>query len=259
MIANVEMSAVPMSTGRLLRAYWTEAKYECIRLLRSPAFAGPFLGLPVLLYLLFGVLLYGDALAKDPKGALFLFMGFTIFGVLGPGMFGFGISVATEREKGLFALKRALPMPPGASLLSKLAMSMLFVAIIMATMVAALPLGHLKLAGGQLAALSVVCILGSAPFGAIGLFVGTWASAKAAPALVNLAYLPMIYLSGFLIPLKHMEWLERWSPAFHLHQLALHAMGVPNAGWQPLVHVAVLATVTVVLTWLAVRRLARVG
>ena len=260
MIANGEVSAVPMSTGRLLGAYLTEAKYECIRMLRSPAFAGPFLGLPVLLYLLFGVLLYGDALAKDQKAALFLFMGFTIFGVLGPGMFGFGISVATEREKGLFALKRALPMPPAASLLSKLAMSMLFVAIIMATMVAALPLGHLKLAAGQLVGLSAVCILGSAPFGAIGLFVGTWASAKAAPALVNLAYLPMIYLSGFLIPMpKSMERIERFSPAFHLHQLALHAIGAPNAGWMPLVHVAVLASVTVALTWLAVRRLARVG
>jgi ABC-2 type transport system permease protein len=142
-------------------------------------------------------------------------------------------------------------------------MSMLFVAIIMATMVAALPLGHLKLTVGQLAGLSAVCILGSAPFGAIGLFVGTWASAKAAPALVNLLYLPMIYLSGFLIPMpKSMEWIERWSPAFHLHQLALRAigaMGPPNAGWNPLVHVAVLACVTVVLTWLAVRRLARVG
>ena len=264
MTASLEVSAVPMSTGRLLRAYGTEAKYECIRLLRSPAFAGPFLGLPVLLYLLFGVLLYGDALAKDPKGALFLFLGFTIFGVLGPGMFGFGISVATEREKGLFALKRALPMPPGASLLAKLAMSMLFVAIIMATMVAALPLGHLKLGAGQLAALSVVCILGSAPFAALGLFVGTWASAKAAPALVNLLYLPMIYLSGFLIPMpKSMERIERFSPAFHLHQLALRAVGAskaaPNAGWMPWVHVVVLATVTLVFTWLAVRRLARVG
>jgi ABC-2 type transport system permease protein len=139
-------------------------------------------------------------------------------------------------------------------------MSMLFVAIIMATMIAALPLGHLKLEAGQLAALSAVCILGSAPFGAIGLFVGTWASAKAAPALVNLAYLPMIYLSGFLIPMpKSMERIERFSPAFHLHQLALHAIGAPNAGWQALVHVAVLACVTVLLTWLAVRRLARVG
>jgi ABC-2 type transport system permease protein len=248
-----------MSTRRLLHAYLTEAKYECLRLLRSPAFAGPFLGLPVLLYLLFGVLLFGDALGKDPKAALFLFMGFATFGVMGPGMFGFGITIATERERGLFALKRALPMPPAAALLAKLAMSILFVAIIMVTMVAAEPLGHLKLTAAQLAGMSAVNILGAAPFGAIGLFIGTWASAKAAPALVNLLYLPMIYLSGFLIPMpKSLEWIERLSPAFHLHQLALRAIGAPNVGL-PLAHVAVLAAVTVVLTALAVRRLARVG
>lgn len=259
MTANLEDPGVTMSTRRLLRAYLTEAKYECIRMLRSPAFAGPFLGLPVLLYLLFGVLLFGDALSKDPKAALFLFMGFATFGVMGPGMFGFGITIATERERGLFALKRAMPMPPAASLLAKLAMSILFVAIIMVTMVAAVPLGHLKLTAGQLVGLSVVNILGAAPFGAIGLFIGTWASAKSAPALVNLLYLPMIYLSGFLIPMpKSLEWIERFSPAFHLHQLALRSIGAPNLG-APLAHVAVLAAVTVTLTALAVRRLARVG
>jgi ABC-2 type transport system permease protein len=259
MTANLEDPVVPMSNGRLLRAYLTEAKYECIRMLRSPAFAGPFLGLPVALYLLFGVLLFGDALRKDPKGELFIFLGFAIFGVMGPGMFGFGITVATERERGLFALKRALPMPTGASLLAKLAMSIMFVAIIMVTMAAAMPLGHLKMTAGQILGLSVVNVLGAAPFAAIGLFVGTWASAKAAPALVNLLYLPMIYLSGFLIPMpKSMEWIERFSPAFHLHQLALRAIGAPSVG-APLAHVAVLATVTAVLTALAVRRLARVG
>ncbi len=248
-----------MTRGRLLNAYLTEAKYESIRMLRSPAFGGPFLGLPVLLYLLFGVFLYGDALSKDPKNALFLFLGFATFGVMGPGMFGFGVTVATERERGLFALKRALPMPTGASLFSKLAMSMLFVAIIMASMVAAEPLGHLKLGAGQLAALCVVNILGAAPFGAIGLFVGTWASAKAAPALVNLLYLPMIYLSNFLIPLpKSVAWIATFSPAYHLHQLSLRSIGAPNQG-EALIHVAVLAAITVALTALAVRRLARVG
>ncbi len=252
-------SGATMSTRRLLRAYLTEAKYESIRMLRSPAFAGPFLGLPVLLYLLFGVLLFGDALSKSPKDALFIFIGFTVFGVMGPGMFGFGVSIAAEREHGLFTLKRALPMPPAASLLAKLAMSMTFVAIIMGTMIAAEPLGHLKLTAGQLIGMSVACILGAAPFGAIGLFIGTWASAKAAPALVNVLYLPMIYLSNFLIPLpKSVGWIADFSPASHLHQLVLRAIGEPSSG-HPLIHLAVLAWVTIVLTWLAVRRLARVG
>jgi ABC-2 type transport system permease protein len=253
------MNVTTMSTGRLLRAYWTEARYESVRMLRSPGFAGPFLALPVLLYLLFGVLLYGDAMAKDPNAKLFVFLGFAIFGAMGPGMFGFGVTVAMEREQGLLLLKRAMPCPPAASLLAKMAMSMLFVAIVMATMIAAMPLGHLSLSAGQLASLSAVNILGAAPFCAIGLLIGTWASAKSAPAFVNLLYLPMIYLSGFLFPLpKSVEWIETGSPAFHLTQLARSAIGAQSEG-AALVHLAVLLGVTLFLTAFAVRRLARVG
>lgn len=248
-----------MSQGRLLHAYWTEARYESVRMLRAPAFSIPFLALPVLLYLLFGVLLFGEAMSKDPKAALFVFMGFSIFGAMGPGMFGFGITIAMEREQGLLLLKRALPCPPAASLLAKMLMSMLFVAIVMVTMIAAMPFGHLKLTAGQLVSLSAVNILGSAPFCAIGLVIGTWASAKSSPAFVNLLYLPMIYLSGFLFPLpKSVEWIELGSPAFHLDQLALRAIGAPSHG-DVLVHFAVLAAVTLFLTAFAVRRLARVG
>jgi ABC-2 type transport system permease protein len=253
------MKADIMPTGRLWRAYWMEAKYESLRMLRAPAFAGPFLGIPVLLYLLFAVLLYGDAMAKDPKSALFLFMGFSVFGVMGPGMFGFGITIAMEREQGLLKLKRAMPGPPAAPLLAKMLMSMLFVAIIMATVIAAAPLGHLRLSAGQLLAVSAANILGAVPFCAIGLYIGTRCTGKSAPAFVNLFCLPMIYLSGFLIPLpKSMLWVESLSPAFHLDQLALGAIGAPSLG-SPILHLAVLAGVTLALTGLAVRRLARVG
>ena len=105
-----------MPGGRLFGAYFTEAKYETIRMLRTPAFAIPFLSLPVALYLLFAVLLFGAALRADPKGAMFAFIGFDVFGVMGPGIFGFGMVVALEREQGLLALKRAMPMPPSAYL-----------------------------------------------------------------------------------------------------------------------------------------------
>jgi ABC-2 type transport system permease protein len=258
-VDSVAIGDSPMPVGRVFRAYVVEAKYESLRMLRAPAFAGPFLALPVLLYLLFGVLLFGEALGKDPKAAVFLFLGFSVLGVMGPGMFGFGVSVAVEREHGLLKLKRALPAPGAAYLLAKMAMAMMFVTIVMATMIAAAPVGHLQLNFGQLASVSAVCILGATPFCAIGLFIGTWASGKSAPAFVNLLYLPMIYLSGFLFPLpKSMWWVERMSPAFHLHQLALRAMGASSVG-DPLVHFAVLAMVTVGLTWLAMRRLALVG
>jgi ABC-2 type transport system permease protein len=241
------------------RAYWTEAKFETVRMLRSPGFAIPFLGLPVGLYLLFAVLLYGDAVKKDPAMAAFMFLGFSVFGAMGPGMFGFGVSLALEREQGLFRLKRAVPAPAAAWLVAKMAMAVLFVAIIMATMLAAAPLGHLQLPLGRVVAFTVVTIAGALPFCAIGLWVGSWASGKSAPAFVNLFYLPMIYLSGFLIPMpKSMLWLERLSPGYYLDQLALWSVGGPRTA-SVAASVAVLAGLTIGLTALALRRLKRVG
>jgi ABC-2 type transport system permease protein len=248
-----------MPKDRLLRAYLEEAKYDLVRALRTPGFSVPFLLLPVALYLLFGVVLFGDALRNDPKGALFTFTGFSVMGVMGPGMFGFGIFVAIDREQGLLTLKRALPMPPAAYLFAKVLMAMLFVAIVMVTMIAAAPLGHLRLAAGQFLSVAVINVMGALPFSAIGLFIGTRASGKAAPAFVNLLYLPMIYLSGFLFPLpKSIQWIEFTSPAFYLNQLVLRAEGGSSHG-SATINVAVLLGVTLLLGPLAIRRLARLG
>src|ERR1700730_4121202 len=115
-----------MSTARLFHAYLSEAKYETVRMLRTPAFAIPFLGLPALLYLLFGVVIFGPAIHNDPQAGRFIFAAFALFGVMGPGMFGFGMLVAGEREHGLLTLKRALPMPPPAYLVAKLLLAAMF-------------------------------------------------------------------------------------------------------------------------------------
>jgi ABC-2 type transport system permease protein len=250
--------AMPIS--RVVGAYLTEAKYETIKMLRSPGFAIPFLCLPAALYLLFAVLIFGAALGSDPKSAMFVFIGFDVFGVMGPGIFGFGIAVAMEREQGLLALKRALPMPPPAYLVAKLCMAMLFCAIVTVTMIAAaLTLGHLPLSAGQCFALAAVNILGSLPFCALGLFIGARVSGKAAPAIGNILYLVMIYLSGIMFPMpKSMTGAVVIWPAYHLAQLVFRALGQPSQG-SALVHVAVLAGVTLVAAAVSVRRLARVG
>ena len=70
--------AAPMPIGRILRAYAKEVKYESLRMLRSPAFAIPFLLLPVPVYLFFGVMLAGPAVAKNPGGREL-----SLFGILG--------------------------------------------------------------------------------------------------------------------------------------------------------------------------------
>jgi ABC-2 type transport system permease protein len=249
-----------LSKGRLLRAYLTEARYESVRMLRAPGFALPFLGMPVLLYLLFAVLIAGAAAQKDPIVAKFFFSGFAIFGIIGPGMFGFGVVVATERQQGLLRLKRALPMPMGAYLLAKMVMAMVFAAIIMATLLAAgLSLGHLALAAGQIVQVTLIGILGAVPCCSLGLLIGTWATERSSPAFVNLVYIPMLHLSGLFYPLpKGLQAMAPLWPAYHLNQLSLGALGVIKPGGT-LIHLAVLVGVTVLFGLIALRRLERVG
>ena len=259
-----------MTTGRLIRAYLAEARYESLRALRAPSFAIPFLLLPVALYIFFGVYMAGSMSHGDPNAALCMFVNFSVFGVMGPGMFGFGMFVAIEREQGLLTLKRAQPVPAASYVLAKMFMSMLFAVLIMITMIAAgVLLGHVPLSAWQFLAIAAIDIAGALPFCAVGLLVGVWVSGKTAPGIVNLLYLPMMYLGGLFLPMpKAIQPAELFSPAYYLDKLGLIVAGAPSLDQMaqatfnhgsPLLHAAVLAGVTLVLGGLAVRRLARLG
>lgn len=254
----MSLAALPaMSTRRLLGAFLTEAKFEFLRLLRTPAFSIPIVILPIFFYVFFGVVIAGQRAAPS-QFANAMFVGWTIYGVMGPGLFGFGILLATERDQGLLALKRALPMPPAAYLVAKMLMAAAFSAIIMLGLIAVgVTLGHVTLPAANLAAVAAVSALGVIPACAMGLFIGAWTPASAAPAVANMAYLAMAFLAGLFFPLppSMQAWAHVW-PTYHLMQLTLAAAGERSHG-EALTHVAVLVATTVVFTALSARRLAR--
>ncbi len=248
----------PLPVGRLLRAYLRQAQLETLAALRSAGFALPFIVLPVVIYLLFGVVISGDT---GPGIADYLFAGFSVLAVAMPGIF-MGVILATEREGNLLQLKRALPLPPGATIVAKVLMAMGVAALAVTLVaVAALLAGKITLSLAQVAVIWAVLIAGSIPFSAMGLLLGALVSGSAAPAWGNLVFLPMMWLSGLFIPLP--DSLERWVviwPTFHLNQLALGLAGVEQFTYiPPAAAAAVLAGVTVLCGGLAIRRLARVG
>jgi ABC-2 type transport system permease protein len=254
-IASHESIRIPASS--ILLAYVLEAKYEFLRVLRTPAFAVPTLLFPPLFYLLFGLLLNrGSA-----NAAHYLFATYSIFGVMGPGLFGFGVGVAIERERGWLALKRVAPMPPGAYLLAKMAMAAVFALIIYVVLaLMAATLGGVRLGVGQWLLLGVISVLGVLPFCALGLLIGSRVNASAAPAIINFIYLPMAFMSGLWMPLSMLpafitQMAPLW-PAYHMAQLALAVIGqVPSEG--SLMHVVAAAAFTVICFGIARRALAR--
>jgi ABC-2 type transport system permease protein len=246
-----------MPASRLWEAYLGEIRFEFLKALRTPAFAVPTLLFPLMFYLLFGVAL--GSMRGNSMQSIYTFAAYGAFGAMGPGLFGFGVALAIEREQGLLTLKQALPSPPGVYLLARAAMSMLFVAVItLLLMICAVTLGKVPLTAGQAVLLFAVNVLGTLPFCAIGLFVGATVSGQASPAIVNLIFLPMAFLSGLFLPLPVMpkvliDIAPVW-PAYHLAQLALGAVGAPARGSAG-GHVAVLAAFTLVFFALAVHRM----
>lgn len=261
--SRVDSQAMPR--GRLLGAYVTEIRLELLRLTRAPVFVIPMVLLPPALYFLFAVVIAGanpDAKAHSAEVATFFFTGFATFAVVGPALFGVGCSIAIERDQGLLRLKRALPAPAGGYLLAKIVMATIFgAAAAGAVGVLALLAGKLTLSVAQVATIIGVLVAGTLPCSALGLFIGTRVSGTAAPGLMNLVYLPMIYLSGLFFPLP--TTLQRWSviwPTRHMYQLALAAAHLPLPGkLDPRLSLAVLIAMLLVFGGLAIRRLARVG
>ena len=59
----------PMPLRRVIGAYLSDARFESLRLLRTPAFSIPILAMPILFYTFFGIVLNGRAAASGTAGS----------------------------------------------------------------------------------------------------------------------------------------------------------------------------------------------
>ncbi|MEM7479762.1 MAG: ABC transporter permease [Acidobacteriota bacterium] len=251
-----------LPTGRLVRAYLTEIRSEFLRLARNPGYLAPMILLPLGLYLLFAVLIWGEAIAEKPEIGTFLFTGFAVLAVTMPALFGIGPALALDRETRVVALRRAQPAPTASWLVAKLVVGVVFCALALLPMlVAAVVSGKLALAGSEIAMLAGGLLVGSLPFCALGLLVGAFLGGSAAPVWANILYLPGCYLSGLFFPLpESLHWQAPLWPQFHVSQLAMHAAGAEQYQFVPLqLSLAALIGVTVLAGAIAVWRVARRG
>ena len=247
-------TVVTRPTAANIRMYVLEARSEFLRMWRTPGAVIPMLAFPVMFYAFFGVML-----AKGEHGmeqSIYALAGLGSFGVMGPGLFGFGTGFAIDRGLGWLQLKRATPMPPLSYLTAKMAMAALFASMVTVLLFAmAAFLSHVHLQPGQWLQLFVTLVLGSVPFCALGLAVGAWAKPTSAPAMVNAIYLPMSFLSGLWMPLqflpKVVQDFAQLLPAYHLGKLAYGAIGISQDPLSP--HALALAGFTVAFLLLAAR------
>ena len=256
-----QFQPIPLSLSKRWQILMLETQTELLKTFRSPAFVIPSLAFPVMFYVFFGLLF--NAIGGNPgNAAKYMMATYAVFGAIGPALFSFGADVATDKDKGILSLKLVSPMPVSSYFAARIATAMLFALLIILSLFAlGAVFGDVVMTRSQWVLTLVVVLAGTLPFCAIGLFIGLSVSAKAAPAVVNVIYLPMAFLSGLWVPIHlfpdSMEMLANAFPAYHLAQLALLVQG-NNAGSPWYLHAGALLAFTLVFLVLSVRQFKRV-
>ena len=239
--------------GRVLLA---QTRSELLMRWRLPAFSATNLLLPVVLFSFFGLPFAGRMSAGGLDVGVVVLTSFGAYAVGQVMVYGFGIGVAVERGQKIDVLMRATPLPPGAYLAAKVVVAMLFglVAVLVLFTYGSV-VGGIRMAPGTWVSVIARLLAGSLPLIALGFAIGYVVGPNAAPAVVNLVYLPLAFASGLFMPPEQLPaFIQRvapYLPTYHYAQLAWSAVG---AGREPVgTSVAWLAGYAGLFLWVAAR------
>ncbi|MEM7282281.1 MAG: ABC transporter permease [Pseudomonadota bacterium] len=221
----------------VLRVFWLETYYECLKSWRMPSYTVPTLAFPLGFYYLFGVVLAGSS---GNNAAQYLLATFGVFAAMGPSMFGFGVGVAMEEEQGQLEMKRVAPMPISALVVAKLGTAMAFTAFVLLGLYGiAYFLGGVRLSATTWLSLATIHLLTTIPFGLIGLTLGLALKGQAALAVTNIVFMLLSVLGGLWIPImvfpEVAQTFAMLLPSYHVGEIALHAVGINDSGF-PFAH-----------------------
>jgi ABC-2 type transport system permease protein len=220
---------LPRRTPQQLKLILHHARLEVLQMRRSTEAVVSIVAIPPLLYAMFAM--SNDSTFAD-GGASYstLAVGsFAAYGVLTLTLFAFGSDVARERGRGWLRTLRATPVPLTSYVVAKLAMGVVYAALILASIAVLATIGEAEVAPGQWLGLGLAMIGGVLAFSSLGFAIAFLARPRAASAVATLAFLPLSFVSGFFIPLSELP--EIFSdvapvlPTYHFGQLVWHIVG----------------------------------
>jgi ABC-2 type transport system permease protein len=207
-----------------------QIRAEILHNLRVPEFLIGVVGIPVLLYAMFGLMEAGQILPGGTDVGAMLFASLSCYGVVSLAIFTFGVDIAQERGRGWLRRLRATPMPMWVYFAGKSTMAVVFSATILVTMLAvAVLVGGVAFDPWRLLRTCLVLVAGSVAFSTLGFSLAYWARPRAAAAIGNLIFLPLSFASGFFFTLNglpdFLQDLAPYLPTYHFGQLVWSSMG----------------------------------
>lgn len=222
--ADRRLSPHAERTGSLARLLATQVAAEVRANLRVPEYLIGVIGVPVILYAMFGLPQAGTMLPGGTDVGAMIFASMSCYGVVSLAIFTFGVDVAQERGRGWLRRLRATPMPMWVYFAGKLVMAAVFTVVILTLMAAlAVLVGGVRFDVGRTLRACAILVAGSMAFSTMGFALAFWARPKAASAVGNLLFLPLSFLSGFFYSLaalpQFLQELAPKLPTYHFGQL----------------------------------------
>lgn len=187
------------------RAFW-----------RNPPAAFFTVAFPLLFMLIFGVIFGSDA-------ARFLTPAIIVFAVLTATFTNLAMNITFARDLGILKRIRGTPLPSWAYLAGRIGHAVV-VALLLVVVVAGFGalIYDVPVPWGTLPIIVLILALAAAAFSALGLaLTGLIPNADAAPAIVNIIVLPLLFVSNVFIQMDTApDWLNTVSRIFPVRHLA---------------------------------------
>jgi ABC-2 type transport system permease protein len=219
-----------------MRPFIAQSKSEVLRLVRSPFFLLFSVLMPISFYSIFAVLHGTDTAIEGTTWGAYSLMSMTAFSLLGTAAGQFGIRLAYERKDGLLKLLKLTPMPMSAWVSAKIAAHLLVHLLIIVVMFgySAVVFGT-EMSVWRWIASGLWLLIGSIPFLALGILLGTIRSTDAATAVSNLVYMGLSILGGLWMPLRSFpDWMQKlgeWLPSHAYANTSWSVLANGTADW----------------------------
>ena len=223
----------------LLRLTLRQAAYNNKAFWRNPAAAFFTFIFPLMFLLIFN-LVFGNGEVEVEGGTIdvstFYVPAIVALSVINSCFTALSQTVVYNRDQGVLKRVRGTPLPPVAFFAGRVSHVVFITALLVVIVIAvgAIAFG-VEIQTEKLPAMAVALVVGSAAFSALGLAVtGFIPNADAAPAVVNAAILPLLFISDVFIPMQDApSWLRDFASVFpvsHLSQSIHEAFNPLNGG-----------------------------
>jgi ABC-2 type transport system permease protein len=204
---------------------WGQFRHQNLLLRRTPIAAFFSLGFP-LMFLVLLLALSGNETVDTREGlrlAQFFTPSMMVFGIVSSTYTNLATSIPIARDEGILKKVLATPLPRWTYVLGRI-LSATWFALLGATLmtVVAVVLFNVHIYGRVLPGMLMTIIVGAVSMCAVGLAVGSLApSGDSAPALANLTFLPIAFISGLFFPLDNApQWVVTLGNIFPIKHFA---------------------------------------